>query len=86
MTEGSYSCRECGWSGINPVHKTWVGGGPTAVGGSYNICPECEKTVRTEEGWHRHDNPTFFDKPLNFFLAVCLVGLATLAIVIFLGS
>lgn len=85
MSEETFSCRECVWVGTEPIHKTWSASSPYGTtGGSYHLCPECEKTVRNEKGWHRHDNPTFFDKYLFLFYA--MIGLAILAIGIFLVS
>jgi hypothetical protein len=86
MAEETYSCRECSWSGKEPERTPSHFIGPVGGVASTTICPKCQKDVRTEGGWHRHDNPTFFDKEWNFFWVLTMVvGLGTLAI-IFLSS
>ena len=67
MADVNLSCRECDWSGSEPKTKTWFGVvghqyGSAPISGSYSICPKCQSTVKTEEEWYRHDNPTFFDR------------------------
>jgi len=86
MAEETYSCRECSWSGKEPERTPSHFISPVGGVASTTICPKCQKGVKTEGGWHRHDNPTFFDNNLNFFLVLTMVGLATLAIAIFLSS
>ena len=90
MSEDTFSCRECVWVGTEPIHRYWsVSSFYGATGGSYALCPECENTVRTEKGWHRHDNPTFLDNAFNYtmtLLAIATIPLAILAIAMFLSS
>ena len=67
MADVNLSCRECDWSGSEPITKTVAGVvghqyGANLIGGSYSVCPKCQSAVKTEEEWYRHDNPTFFDR------------------------
>ena len=90
MAEEAYSCRECSWSGTEPVIKTWVGsagteGGGGTFGGSYRVCPECQKGVRTDDEWHRHDNPTLLDKYGLLIITAASIIIGIIAIVFFFG-
>lgn len=64
MEDVIHYCRKCDWSGSEPKTKTWAGtvghqGGGAPIGGNLSVCPKCQSSVKTEEEWYRHDNPTF---------------------------
>jgi len=67
MEEVEFICRECGWKGSSPAVKSWSEPSSTHTGphgedvhvpahsGSMNICPKCNKMVRTHKEWESHD-------------------------------
>ena len=67
MEEVEFICRACGWKGSSPAVKSWSEPSSTHRGphgedvhvpahsGSMNICPECNKVVRTQKEWESDD-------------------------------
>ena len=85
MGDVIYSCRKCDWSGSEPTTKTWAGtvghqGGGASIGGSYSVSPKCQSSVKTEEEWYRHDNPTFFDRFGGVIVLLICLGAVTFAL------
>jgi len=82
MGDVIHSCRKCDWSGSEPTTKTVNGiatfGAP--IVGSYSVCPKCQSSVKTEEEWYRHDNPTFFDRFGGVIALLICLGAVTFAL------
>ena len=86
MEDVIHYCRKCDWSGSEPKTKTWAGtvghqGGGAPIGGNLSVCPKCQSSVKTEEEWYRHDNPTFFDRFGG--IIVLLIGLGAVTFALF---
>ena len=86
MEDAIHYCRECNWSGSEPTTKTWAGtvghqGGSAPIGGSYSVCPKCQSSVKTEEEWYRHDNPTLLERFGD--VVVVLIGLGAVIFILF---